>query len=325
MLRRMRAWIVAASLLLAMSAVGDETFTVRGAVNAGDGPLPGCTVTLGGKREVISDADGRYAFTFVPPGDYSLRFALSGFQSQSRELRVAGDMDVQTEQLEVLRDEVITLACGGPPCNDTPPETAYDDPLCSDYMLDEMLIEGAKNQDRSAIEYLQRRYESTVSYDHKHRIAAALLGRVPDDSRYWNELATLASDAVRFAYVNDVPTPEFVQWCAERQIHADRHHSVLSFAFALATADERGRPLIQRALQTNDRWLVSDAIIALYPRLDARALAEIGKAIARFPDDVEMLTSLLAGFQSEAADALALSLLDAQGKAAYLEQRELNR
>src|SRR5206468_4022429 len=53
-------------------------------------PLPGVTVTvaspaLQGEREVLSDSNGIYHVTGLPAGTYSVAFAISGFQSATRE------------------------------------------------------------------------------------------------------------------------------------------------------------------------------------------------------------------------------------------------
>src|SRR5881396_523629 len=53
-------------------------------------PLPGVTVTvaspaLQGEREVLSDSNGIYHMTGLPAGTYSVAFAISGFQSATRE------------------------------------------------------------------------------------------------------------------------------------------------------------------------------------------------------------------------------------------------
>jgi carboxypeptidase family protein len=328
MLRRMRAWIVAASLLIAIGAFGDEpmTFTVRGTVTFDGDPLPGCAVTLRGDavRRVVAGVDGRYAFGTVFPGDYTLEFVLTGFKTLSREIRVGSDIEAAAEELEFLDQvETITVTCGAQACTDTLPETAYESPMCKDMHFDELLMEAALRGDPSAIEFAQKRFDTTFSYEHKHRIAASLLRHVPDDRAYWSELERHAADTVRFAYPNgEDPSPEFVQWCSERKLDLEAHHGMLSNAFSLAARDERANPLLHRALKTSDHRLVGAAITGLQEQHDLSALAEIGKAIARLPDHVEMLTSYLVYFQSDAADELALSLLDETGKANYRQQRD---
>ena len=48
--------------------------------------LPGVTVTLSGEaiigsRTATTDVDGSYRFQALPPGDYTIQFELSGFQT----------------------------------------------------------------------------------------------------------------------------------------------------------------------------------------------------------------------------------------------------
>src|SRR5512140_2412984 len=67
------------------NAQGLPTATISGRViNEGQG-LPGVSVTatspaLQGSRTTVSGSNGSYAFVNVPPGAYTLTFALSGFQ-----------------------------------------------------------------------------------------------------------------------------------------------------------------------------------------------------------------------------------------------------
>jgi iron complex outermembrane receptor protein len=103
----------ATSLLLVLLATNSGTaqsrsVTVSGTVSdTTGGALPGVTVTLaarpgGGARTSVTNADGRYAFEGVPPGDYALQAALSGFGSREVTTSIApGEMRTVDIMLEI--------------------------------------------------------------------------------------------------------------------------------------------------------------------------------------------------------------------------------
>src|SRR5262245_57021667 len=87
-----RTLLVLATLVVAGWAAtgfaqGTQTGTIRGTVSSQDGnALPGVTVTitspvLQGQRTTVSDADGHFTFSALPPGAYQVQFDLSGFQT----------------------------------------------------------------------------------------------------------------------------------------------------------------------------------------------------------------------------------------------------
>jgi hypothetical protein len=89
---RRATFIAVMMLLLALPVVAQQrTGTVEGTVNDQQGSsLPGATVTLAGpnmmgQRVAVTDEGGRFRFVLVPPGDYSLDVALSGFQTVTKE------------------------------------------------------------------------------------------------------------------------------------------------------------------------------------------------------------------------------------------------
>src|SRR5262249_33978662 len=92
--RRVRIMTCIAALALvfaAPAAAQKPTFDVEGVVSdAQQGVLPGATVTLrnmatGLTRETATDANGRYVFNSMPPGDYALETSLAGFATERRE------------------------------------------------------------------------------------------------------------------------------------------------------------------------------------------------------------------------------------------------
>jgi hypothetical protein len=72
---------------IAVFAQGTQTGVITGAVSSTDGAaLPGVTVTLSspalqGDRTTTTDSVGAYIFRGLPPGEYKLSYALSGFSS----------------------------------------------------------------------------------------------------------------------------------------------------------------------------------------------------------------------------------------------------
>lgn len=80
--------IVVASLVLSAAAYAQSTGSLTGLIQDQTGAvLPGATITLKGPAvyTVQSDSDGRYTFTVVPDGNYSLTAAMTGFASVVRD------------------------------------------------------------------------------------------------------------------------------------------------------------------------------------------------------------------------------------------------
>ena len=68
--------------------------TLTGHVDDGKEALPGVTVTitspnLQGARTATTSVNGDYIFTFLPPGDYTVRFELQGFQTIETGVRIS--------------------------------------------------------------------------------------------------------------------------------------------------------------------------------------------------------------------------------------------
>src|SRR5438045_8379825 len=102
-MRRLHCHIPILVLVLAFAsaggAFGQTVSTTTGAINgkitdASGAVMPGVTVTITspsmqGTRTDTTGADGIYRFSAIPPGDYTVRYELSGFETQIREgLRV---------------------------------------------------------------------------------------------------------------------------------------------------------------------------------------------------------------------------------------------
>ena len=77
----------------------NPTGAIAGKVTDGQGePLPGATITLSGidntapTRVTVSDAEGRYRFPGLEPGQYEIRVQLEGFTTfDDRNVRVTID------------------------------------------------------------------------------------------------------------------------------------------------------------------------------------------------------------------------------------------
>jgi len=168
------------------------------------------------------------------------------------------------------------------------PSLASDDFLSS-------LIDSATHGDRSAIQFLEDQYGRS-NPDERIRIAEVLLHRVDDDRAIWTELETQARIAIE---------------------HPNAHDDLAWEALMAAASDMRSRPLLERALASDDRMLVFAAIYGYGTQKDEAALGAIEKSIARFPDNEWDLVMALKAFGTESADALALKLLEDDAKKAY--------
>jgi len=111
-MRRNKIWLVLLSLsLLAASPVraqGIPTGTLTGRVSDEQGgALPGVGVSitspaLQGGRTAVTNVNGNYTFLFLPPGDYTVNFALSGFQPVALTKKVAAGQEIAADARLVL-------------------------------------------------------------------------------------------------------------------------------------------------------------------------------------------------------------------------------
>ncbi len=85
------------------------TGSIRGTVETGGTPLPGVSVearspNLQGVRSSVTDADGRFNLTLLPPGTYTVTATLAGFAPNTQTIRLALD------QAAALKVELIAAA-----------------------------------------------------------------------------------------------------------------------------------------------------------------------------------------------------------------------
>jgi hypothetical protein len=95
--------VVALAVVSIPGAFADEDSggDVFGIVVTGDGsPWPGVLISLTGgdvKQKTVSDNDGAFRFTSVPPGEYVVVFEAQGKKKMKRKIPVAtGDVDLGT-------------------------------------------------------------------------------------------------------------------------------------------------------------------------------------------------------------------------------------
>jgi hypothetical protein len=94
---RNRLWFACLATVLALGAPAQAqipTGIISGVVSSDEGPLPGVTVTanspaMQGERMAITGEGGAYNMPSLPPGDYTLTFALEGFDAITSTVRVA--------------------------------------------------------------------------------------------------------------------------------------------------------------------------------------------------------------------------------------------
>ena len=298
--------------------------TISGTVVDNTGaPLPGVTVTLDegvAARTTVSNTNGEYAFHEVAAGRHTARYQVSGLGEAEQILSVHEGASTFPAPELVMDVEMVTLSCGGPMCQDSPPSTRYDMPLCSDYELNSALLETAASGDRSALVLLQSRYSETLSYFERHRIGVALLGKVEHDSAILRELLEEAQLCVRFPHNDYELSPEFLEWCATAGVPADEHWNLSSNALSAISNERRALPLLHKAIGSTDLTVATIALLGLCDQRDQASLPVIERAIKRFPDDT-YLVHALALFRSEAADAIAMKYLQEDQMEEYREIR----
>jgi hypothetical protein len=198
-------------------------------------------------------------------------------------------------------------------CDDVPPASEWDQASCDDIDVDEALSERAQRGDPSALEMLRQRYFVERTYAERYRIAPIFLGRVADDAAVWNDILPHAQNYVDFAGHSE----KFAAYCAEHGCEAEAYERKAYAALDAVSADRRARPLLLRALASGDDDCVHTAIFGFALQHDESALPRIDEALDRLP----IAASLLAFYDSDAADAVAYKHLKAEDRAAYDKQR----
>jgi len=82
----------------------NPTGTLTGHVTDGKEALPGVSVTVSaptmqGARSGVTTINGDYIFTFLPPGQYAVRFELEGFQTVETTIKISA---AQTQKLDAV-------------------------------------------------------------------------------------------------------------------------------------------------------------------------------------------------------------------------------
>jgi len=115
----------------AASAFGQATTSGTGAMNGrvlddSGAVMPGVTVTITspammGARTAVTDAEGQYRFTAVPPGDYVVQFELAGFRTVRNEgIRIStGFTGTINAEMKVATLEESVTVTGQSPVVDT--------------------------------------------------------------------------------------------------------------------------------------------------------------------------------------------------------------
>lgn len=110
------------------AAQGADAGSLRGVVTDGTGAaLPGVTITaassavMGGSLTAVSSAEGLYRFPSLPPGVYTLRFALQGFKAaEIPDLRINVGLGLTIDhRMEVAAVEESLTVVGAAPIVDT--------------------------------------------------------------------------------------------------------------------------------------------------------------------------------------------------------------
>ncbi len=117
-----RFWaVLAVVLLVGTSAFGQTTSALTGRVTMDGNPLPGVSVTVSspqmqGTRTSVTDVNGNYNFTAIPPGQYTVRFEMESMQTVTRTSRVGlgqtGRADAEMRLTAVA--EAITVTASAP-------------------------------------------------------------------------------------------------------------------------------------------------------------------------------------------------------------------
>ena len=101
-------------LIAAPVLAQNPTGTITGRVMQDEGPLPGVTITasspsMQGQKTAISGAEGEYIFVFLPPGQYTVTYALDGFRTLEMPVVVSTAQTKTVDAkmyIEAIREEI---------------------------------------------------------------------------------------------------------------------------------------------------------------------------------------------------------------------------
>ncbi len=110
-----RTLLVLGAFVALPALAQNPTGTLSGRVLADDQPLPGVTVTatsetLQGARVTQTTANGDYIFPFMPAGEYTVKFEISGFQTAEQTIKLSAAQSSQLDMamsLEGVSEEVM--------------------------------------------------------------------------------------------------------------------------------------------------------------------------------------------------------------------------
>ena len=127
---RARTLTIAGGVLLALAVAGAQAgfVTLDGAVRDPSGrALAAVTLVLTepasqAKREIKSDATGRFTFVGLPPGDYTLETTSPGFRTRSERVSLAADRTLEVALAVGRLQETITVT--GQPAAPPPDDPA---------------------------------------------------------------------------------------------------------------------------------------------------------------------------------------------------------
>jgi hypothetical protein len=302
--------VLAAFAIVAATLQGTTTFEQEA--------LPGCSVTVessAAKRSAVTDAEGAYRIESLEPGEYTLKIELPGLDSLERTIHVADGDNVEDAELRIA--PVLSLMSDCRPCSKETPATVWDLPTCADYELDRTLLENIRRGDGSAAALAVRHYAAASTYAQKLRLAAALLRRVPDDSPYWSELYEHARNRVELG-------TKLEAWCEAREIPHRDYRWMSELALGYVADDARSRPLLLKALESDDAELLRPAIQGLMEQHDTMSLPAIAKVLERHPAVAASSAREFFWWRSAAADEIAFRYLDEEEREEYRRlQREL--
>jgi len=110
--------------IVTLPTTGSGTVTGRAILD--DYPLPGTTVTIrgaaGASRTTVSDVNGVYRFTNLPPGQYIVRFEMQGMSTITRKVTIGGSENLQVDgrlRLTAVA-EAITVTAAAPDALSSP-------------------------------------------------------------------------------------------------------------------------------------------------------------------------------------------------------------